>query len=116
MSFISRSYSPLSPLFLLPFPVGTPVIFTRVQVDFRFHDVRFSVEVSKAKAGLMGEEPGVTEVLKGVSGAVQSGQVLAIIGASGAGKTSLLHVLVGKVLYPLISMGSYRVFLAFITR
>ena len=67
------------------------------QVDFRFYEVRFSVEVSKLKAALMGEKAGVKDILKGVSGAVSSGQILAIIGASGAGKTSLLDVLVGKV-------------------
>lgn len=68
-----------------------------MQVDLRFHDIRFSVKVSKTKAALMGEKAGVKDILKGVSGAVSSGQILAIIGASGAGKTSLLDVLVGKV-------------------
>ncbi|CAM9446521.1 unnamed protein product [Ectocarpus sp. 4 AP-2014] len=67
------------------------------KVDFRFRDVRYSVEVSKTKASLMGGEAGVKQILKGVSGAVESGQILAIIGSSGAGKTSLLDVLVGKV-------------------
>ncbi|CAM9583250.1 unnamed protein product, partial [Ectocarpus sp. 13 AM-2016] len=67
------------------------------QVDFRFRDVRFSVEVSKMKASLMGGEAGVKHILRGVSGAVESGQILAIIGSSGAGKTSLLDVLVGKI-------------------
>lgn len=67
------------------------------KVDFRFHDIRFSVEVSKARAALMGEKQGEKKILKGVSGAVDSGQILAIIGASGAGKTSLLDILVGKV-------------------
>ncbi|CAN0131811.1 unnamed protein product, partial [Ectocarpus fasciculatus] len=67
------------------------------KVDFRFRDVCYSVEVSKTKASLMGGEAGVKEILKGVSGAVESGQILAIIGSSGAGKTSLLDVLVGKV-------------------
>lgn len=73
------------------------VFFLRGQVDFRFHGIRFSVEVSKTKAALMGERAGVKEILRGVSGAVSSGQILAIIGPSGAGKTSLLDVLVGKV-------------------
>ncbi|CAN0443751.1 unnamed protein product [Pylaiella littoralis] len=45
----------------------------------------------------MGEKAGVKKILKGVSGAVRSGQILAIVGASGAGKTSLLDVLVGKI-------------------
>lgn len=67
------------------------------QVDFRFRDVRFSVEVSKTQASLMGGKAGVKRILRGVSGAVESGQILAIIGSSGAGKTSLLDVLVGKV-------------------
>lgn len=68
-----------------------------LQVDFRFHNVRFSVEVSRAKATVMGGKAGVKEILRGVSGAVESGQILAIIGSSGSGKTSLLDVLVGKV-------------------
>lgn len=66
-------------------------------MDLRFRDVCFSVDVSKAKAAILGGEPGNKKILKGVSGAVESGQILAIIGASGAGKTSLLDVLVGKV-------------------
>lgn len=53
--------------------------------------------VSKAKAAVMGGSSGVKHILKGVSGAVESGQILAIIGSSGAGKTSLLDILVGKV-------------------
>lgn len=68
-----------------------------LQVDFRFHNVRFSVEVSKTKAAIMGGKAGVKEILRGVSGVVESGQIMAIIGASGSGKTSLLDVLVGKV-------------------
>ncbi|CAN0151348.1 unnamed protein product, partial [Pylaiella littoralis] len=72
----------------------TPVI---KEVDFRFQDICCSVEVSKTKAVLMGEKNVVKEVLKGVSGAVGCGQLLAIIGASGAGKTSLLNVLAGKI-------------------
>lgn len=50
----------------------------------------------------MGEKAGVKEILRGVSGAVSSGQILAIIGPSGAGKTSLLDVLVGKVLQSML--------------
>ncbi|CAN0437423.1 unnamed protein product, partial [Ectocarpus sp. 12 AP-2014] len=45
----------------------------------------------------MGGEAGMKHILRGVSGAVESGQILAIIGSSGAGKTSLLDVLVGKI-------------------
>lgn len=67
------------------------------KVDFCFHEVRFSVDVSKVKAALTGERQGLKKILQGVSGAVESGQILAIIGASGAGKTALLDILVGKV-------------------
>ncbi|CAN0324910.1 unnamed protein product [Scytosiphon promiscuus] len=67
------------------------------RVDFRFQNIRFSVEVSKARAAVIGGKYGEKKILKGVSGAVDSGQILAIIGASGAGKTSLLDILVGKV-------------------
>lgn len=67
------------------------------KVYLKFQDVRFSVETSKTKAALLGGKAGNHEILKGISGAVESGQILAIIGSSGAGKTSLLDVLVGKV-------------------
>lgn len=72
------------------------------KVHLRFRDVRFSVETSKTKAALLGGKAGKHEILKGISGAVESGQILAIIGSSGAGKTSLLDVLVGKVRVPLL--------------
>ena len=68
-----------------------------LQVDFRFRNVRFRVEISKVKAAIMGGKAGVKDILRGVSGVVESGQILAIIGPSGSGKTSLLDVLVGKV-------------------
>lgn len=80
------------------------IIRSRVQFDFRFHGVRFSVNVSNTKATLMGGKAGLKEILKSVSGAVGSGQILAIIGASGAGKTSLLDVLVGKVSFSVRSV------------
>ncbi|CAM9592338.1 unnamed protein product [Ectocarpus fasciculatus] len=45
----------------------------------------------------MGGIAGVKKILRGISGAVESGQILAIIGSSGSGKTSLLDVLVGRI-------------------
>lgn len=36
-------------------------------------------------------------ILKGVSGCVKPGQLLAILGPSGAGKTSLLNLLAGRI-------------------
>jgi ABC-type glutathione transport system ATPase component len=41
------------------------------------------------------EGPAVLEVLKGCNFAVQSGETLAIVGASGCGKTTLLQLLGG---------------------
>lgn len=67
------------------------------QVIFRFRNIRFNIEVSAARAFIMGGQAGVKQILRDVSGAVESGQILAIIGSSGSGKTSLLDVLVGKV-------------------
>lgn len=68
-----------------------------MQVDLRFKDIFLSVEVSPIMGCLTGEKAGTRDILKGVSGVVKSGQILAVIGSSGAGKTSLLDVLVGKV-------------------
>jgi len=41
---------------------------------------------------------GEKEILKGITGSVNSGEVLAIMGPSGAGKTSLIDLLAGGVL------------------
>jgi ABC-type phosphate/phosphonate transport system ATPase subunit len=41
---------------------------------------------------------GTKQILKGVSGVVQGGSVMAIMGPSGAGKTSLLQILSGQKL------------------
>lgn len=37
------------------------------------------------------------EILKGVTGLIQHGKVTAIMGASGAGKTSLLNILACRI-------------------
>lgn len=67
------------------------------QVVLRFEDVRFGVYVSRTRAFFTRGVVTHKNILKGVSGVVESGQILAIIGSSGAGKTSLLDLLVGKV-------------------
>lgn len=51
--------------------------------QFVFEDLKFSV--------------GKKEILRGISGYANPGQVLAIMGPSGAGKTSLLDMLAGRV-------------------
>merc|ERR1711966_312534 len=50
---------------------------------FRFEDVRYRVKT----------KDGETEILHGINGGVRSGEVLAILGPSGAGKTCLIDAL-----------------------
>ena len=51
-----------------------------------WHDLQYSVVVKKEKKG----------ILNGISGEVKPGQVVAIMGSSGAGKSSLLNILAGR--------------------
>lgn len=59
-------------------PGAHPLAYTRGAVEFR--DVCFSYD-------------GKTEVLKGVSAHVDHGQVIALVGPSGAGKTTLVNLI-----------------------
>ncbi len=52
-------------------------------------------DVSYSVNGPLGGGPRL-EVLKGVSGCARGGRLLAVMGASGSGKTSLLDVLCGR--------------------
>ncbi|CAB0029612.1 unnamed protein product [Trichogramma brassicae] len=54
------------------------------QVDIQFQNVSYSVPIKKGKW---------KEILKNVSGEFRSGRLTAILGPSGAGKTSLLNLL-----------------------
>ena len=57
---------------------------------FTFTDIHFTVKITSFNAFLSGDEEGDKKILHGVSGALHSGEVMAIIGPSGAGKTTLL--------------------------
>ena len=60
-----------------------------VEASLSFQNVKFSVSIPKSKT----EAAKVLHVLKGVSGSIKPGSMTALMGASGAGKTSLLNCL-----------------------
>lgn len=62
-----------------------------------FRDVRYSVMTKDPKAGFCSQEKTKKEIIRGVSGRVDPGQALAIMGASGAGKTTFLNILAGRI-------------------
>eukprot|EP00759_Apiculatamorpha_spiralis_P028833 PhF_6_TR31356/c0_g1_i1/m.45883/K05681/ABCG2, CD338; ATP-binding cassette, subfamily G (WHITE), member 2 len=65
----------------------TPQIHPPIcQVDLAFRDLKYSIPPQKK-----GEE--AKQILKGVTGYVKQGQMLAILGPSGAGKTTMLDIL-----------------------
>ncbi|KAJ3033261.1 hypothetical protein HDV00_006551 [Rhizophlyctis rosea] len=58
-----------------------------MRVNFKFKDLGLK----------LGKKAGGKEILKGVSGEIRSGRSTAIMGPSGAGKTTFMNVLMGKV-------------------
>ncbi|KAL4474977.1 hypothetical protein ABPG74_001673 [Tetrahymena malaccensis] len=56
-------------------------------LDFTFSNLKYSVKSSK----------GVKEIIKGVDGICPNSQITAILGSSGAGKTSLLNILTKRI-------------------
>jgi ABC-type transport system involved in cytochrome bd biosynthesis fused ATPase/permease subunit len=67
---------------------------------FGWSDVGF-----KLSAKAVGKSKKDPRILKGLSGSATPGEVVAIMGASGCGKTSLLNVLSGRI----ISMNGHEV-------
>jgi len=62
-------------------------------VQLSYSDIRFSVDVQKTKEQGGGIEK--RQILRGCSGVFQPGRLTAVMGASGAGKTSLLNLVSG---------------------
>ncbi|CAH0746902.1 unnamed protein product [Bemisia tabaci] len=61
----------------------------------RFSDISFSDLSYSVKTGLNPLNRGTKQLLNSINGEFKNGQVTAIIGPSGAGKTSLLNILTG---------------------
>lgn len=61
-----------------------------------WHDLGFEVTVSE-KAGLLKRNKKQVRILEGMNGYVRSGECLAIIGGSGAGKSSFMNLLSDRV-------------------
>ncbi len=76
--------------------------FISQPLDLEWENIKLSVPVKRAGFGKPKTHPDGTPlprektILSNMSGAVKSGQMLAIMGASGAGKTSLLNLLAGR--------------------
>ncbi|XP_052157461.1 ABC transporter G family member 37-like [Oryza glaberrima] len=64
-------------------------------LSLTFNDIRYSVDMPKEKKVCAGTEDRL-EILKGVSGAFRPGVLTALMGFSGAGKTTLMDVLAGR--------------------
>ena len=66
---------------------STPPLVSSDEEVFQWDDISYSVQFK-------GQEK---QILRAVSGAVAGGELCAIIGPSGAGKTSLLNILAGRI-------------------
>jgi ABC-type bacteriocin/lantibiotic exporter with double-glycine peptidase domain len=60
------------------------------QCTIQFRDIHFSVSIK-------GKEKKNKVILENVSGVFRPGRICAVMGASGAGKTSLLQILAGML-------------------
>uniref|UniRef100_A0A803LHR4 ABC transporter domain-containing protein n=1 Tax=Chenopodium quinoa TaxID=63459 RepID=A0A803LHR4_CHEQI len=65
-----------------------------IPICLRFQDVKFKVTMNGAK-----NSENEKYILQGVSGSATPGELLAMIGPSGGGKTTLLNLLSGRVKY-----------------
>lgn len=68
------------------------------RVTIRWENIRFETMVKDAeKSTVLAPVYKKKQILRGLNGSASSGQLLAILGPTGCGKTSLLNVLAGRV-------------------
>eukprot|EP00128_Syssomonas_multiformis_P012306 Colp12_sorted_trinity150504_noHs@9986 len=66
----------------------------RLKVELQWDNLCFGVNTT---TGCFKKEVTSKDILKGISGKVKAGHLLAIMGASGAGKTTVLNLLAGRL-------------------
>lgn len=67
-------------------------------IDIVFNNISYTIKVKDPKAKCCNRLPAIRkEILKGVTGLIEHAKVTAIMGASGAGKTSLLNILACRI-------------------
>ncbi|CAO2813468.1 unnamed protein product [Amaranthus hypochondriacus] len=71
-------------------------IMPSLAICLRFEDVKFKARMNEVKNR---STEGEKYILQGVSGAVNPGELLAMIGPSGGGKTTLLNLLSGRLTF-----------------
>ncbi|TPX35846.1 hypothetical protein SeLEV6574_g08132 [Synchytrium endobioticum] len=83
-------------------PSALPNVAEGPQVEIVFRDLAYSIDVpapptvAASQSSLATKNMMSKPILKGISGVFKPGRLCAVMGASGAGKTSLLQVLAGE--------------------
>ncbi|PAN11968.1 hypothetical protein PAHAL_2G232600 [Panicum hallii] len=76
-------------------PVNKGMVLPFVPLSITFEDIRYSVDMPK-EIRAQGVKETRLQLLKGISGSFRPGVLTALMGVSGAGKTTLMDVLAGR--------------------
>ncbi|KAL6655738.1 hypothetical protein ACP70R_006564 [Stipagrostis hirtigluma subsp. patula] len=76
-------------------PVTKGMVLPFVPLSITFEDIRYSVDMPQ-EVKAQGVTESRLELLKGISGSFRPGVLTALMGVSGAGKTTLMDVLAGR--------------------